>query len=423
MAEDIQQEPELGYKEHKTTEKVINKLEGLGLEVEKDIAITGALSEIGNIDDPEKEPKIAVLGELDALINPDHPKANPETGAVHACGHNAQIANLIGVSYAFSQTNVIDDLLGALKIIAVPAEEYLDLEYRKNLMEKGKIDFFGGKQELIRRGYLDDVSMAMMMHASGSTPDREITSNFTSNGFMGKFITYTGKTAHAGAHPEKGVNALNAATVGLTGIHTQRETFKDDNHVRVHPIITKGGEGVNNVPSEVTLESYVRASTLESIKNANKKVNSALKGGAMSTGANIEINDFPGYLPLNSNQKMVEIYNKNTERVIGEKGIVKEKPHISGSTDMGDITQIIPGIHPWTGGFKGDLHSSDFKVVDKEMAYIIPAKIFVRTIIDILSDKKAINAIFEDLKEKKSKDKYLNDIRNMKNNIVKTYMK
>lgn len=422
LAKEIWSEPELGYKEYKTTEKVVNKLEELGLDVKKNIAVTGAIAEIGNDNKKENKAKVAVLGELDAVHCPEHPDADPETGAVHGCGHHAQIANMIGVAYAFKKTDIIDDLMGSLKIIAVPAEEYLDLEYRKELMEEGKIEFFGGKQELIKRGYLDDVDMAMMIHTANNTPEREVDCDFSFNGFIGKFVTYTGRTAHAGGAPEKGINALNAANLGFNGINAQRETFKDEDYVRVHPIITKGGDGVNNVPSDVTIESYVRAKTIEAVYDANEKVNNALKGGAMSIGANVEINDFPGYVPLTMNKTMAEIYNENAERELGEEGVSREHEHLAGSTDMGDISQIMPALHPTVGGVDGDAHSKEWEVVDEEMAYIIPAKISACTLIDILSDEKTLDEILEELENKKSKDEYLEEIRKMRNDLKEENM-
>lgn len=260
------------------------------------------------------------------------------------------------------------------------------------------------------------------MHAGSDVPEREITSNFSTNGFIGKFVTYSGKEAHAGAAPEGGVNALNAALIGMNGVHAQRETFEDEDAVRVHPIITKGGDGVNVVPSDVQMESYVRAKTIEAVKSANGKVNRALEAGAMSIGGNVEINDYPGYMPLRTDQTMVEMYDQNAVQIVGDDVLTEGTTHLAGSTDMGDVTQILPGIHPWIGGFEGSIHSREFRVVDEEMAYIIPAKITACTLIDLLSDEQTIETIQKVRDEKPSAEEYLSNIREMRCDIESSYM-
>ncbi len=108
------------------------------------------------------------------------------------------------------------------------------------------------------QGFFDNVDMAMMIHMAALGPDKKVIVGGTSNGFIGKLIKYKGKESHAGAAPHIGINALNAALLGLMGIHLQRETFKDEDHIRVHPIITKGGDLVNVIPADVRMETYVR---------------------------------------------------------------------------------------------------------------------------------------------------------------------
>jgi amidohydrolase len=417
LARAIQAEPELGYKETKTERKVADAFESMGLDVETGLAMTGVRARVGSGD-----PVVAVLGELDALVNHEHPKANPETGACHACGHDAQLANLVGTAYAVATTDVLDELEGCVELVAVPAEEYLDLEHRKELLEAGDIEFFGGKQELIRRGYLDDVDAAMMIHAADDTPGREITSDFSTNGFVGKFVTYEGRESHAGAAPEEGVNALNAATLGINGVHAARERFADEDAVRVHPIVTNGGSGVNVVPSEVTMESYTRAKTVEAVAEANEDVNRALEAGAMAVGARVEIDDYPGYLPLRTNETMVDVYDDNVVAELGPEATTEATPHLSGSTDMGDVTQVVPGIHPWVGGFEGNVHSRSFGVADEEMAYVVPAKITAATVLDLLADRDAADAVMEAKARKKSSEAYLEDVRAMRAEVVGEYL-
>ncbi|EMA56672.1 amidohydrolase [Halococcus thailandensis] len=417
LAESVQAEPELGYKEEKTTEKLADCFAEMDLDVETGLAVTGARARAGS-----GEFVAAVLGELDALVNNEHPLADSETGAVHACGHHAQLAHLAAVGYAFTETGVLNNLDGALELIAVPAEEYLDLEYRRGLINDGEIEFLGGKQELIRRGYFADVDCAAMVHAADETPGHEITTDFSTNGFVGKFITYEGKESHAGSAPEEGVNALNAATLGLNAVHTQRETFADEDHVRVHPIITKGGDGVNVVPADVRAESYVRAKDISAITDANTTVNRALESGAMAVGANVTIEDYPGYMPLQTDRTLVNHYNDNVQRVLGDDALVAERSHLTGSTDMGDVTQIVPGIHPWIGGFEGNVHARDFEVADTEMAYLLPAKVTACTLVDVFTDPEAREAIREAKDEKLSRETYLEQTRELRETISGEYL-
>jgi len=166
------------------------------------------------------------------------------------------ITNLLGVSFGLINSGVMKDLDGSVTLFTIPAEEYIEIEYRKKLLEQGKINFLGGKQELIKLGEFDDIDIAMMFHPSPNTPNRVIYTNLSMNGFIGKMVRYIGKGSHAGATPEKGINALSAAMLGLQAINSLRETFKDDDCIRFHPIITKGGEGVNIVPSEVKIEVH-----------------------------------------------------------------------------------------------------------------------------------------------------------------------
>lgn len=418
IGEKIFLNPELGFKEEKTAKLIKETFEKMGIKYKDKLALTGIKATISG---RKKSPNIAILGEMDAVISPNHPFANKKTGAAHACGHHTMITNLLGVGLGLINSGIMKSLDGSVTLFAVPAEEYIEIEYRKKLMEERKIKFLGGKQELIRLGEFDDIDMAMMFHPAPNTPNRVIYTNLSMNGFIGKMVRYIGKGSHAGAAPEKGINALSAAILGLQAINSLRETFKNDDCIRVHPIITKGGEGVNIVPSEVKIESYVRAKNMDILIETNKKINRALEAGAMAIGCNIEIEDFPGYMPMISNNLMTKIFSKNASEIIGKENVYKAHIHNTGSSDMGDITQIIPGIQPMIGGFEGELHSKVFKITDKEMAYIIPAKIMAMTIIDLLYN----NAKFakQVLKErKKDKKKYLNETENMKKVIKKQYM-
>ncbi|MCY6369768.1 amidohydrolase [Clostridium ganghwense] len=397
FAKKLDECPELGFKENKTSELVANFFEELNLHYKKNLAITGVKAKLK---ENCEGPNIAILGELDAVLCPTSSKADPLTGAAHACGHNLQLTAMIGAALGLKLSNISDTLHGNVTFMGVPAEEFIEIEYREKLHKEGKIHFFGGKQELIYLGEFDDVDISMMMHSDKNTPETKVSVGDTSNGFMAKTIQYLGKTAHAAEAPHEGINALNAAMIGLMGINALRETFIDEDHVRVHPIITKGGDTVNSVPCDVRLETYVRAKSMKSIENTHTKVDNSLKAGGYAVGAETIIKTIPGYLPLNCAKDLNNLFVDNTLKLIPKEQVINAG-HFGASTDMGDLSHIIPTIHPFIGGVTGALHTEDFHAVDYYSACILPAKIFAMTVIDLLSNNagkaKEIKANFKPL--------------------------
>jgi amidohydrolase len=401
--------PELGFKERDTAKLVAVQLKALGLSCEEGLALTGVKACAKG---RQSKVKVMIMGELDAVVCPLHPVADPTTGAAHSCGHNSQIAAMLGV--AIGLTPFREHLDGDLVFTAVPAEEYVELEYRERLKEEGKIEFFGGKQEFIRLGVLDDVDLGMMIHSHAGVEERRFLLNCESSGFIGKIIKFAGKEAHAGAEPFAGINALNAAALSLMAINSQRETFKEADRIRVHPIITKGGDLVNIVPADVRMETYVRGRNIEAVMSASEKVNRALQGSAMAIGAAVEIKEIPGYLPLIQNGPMNALFGENVKELLDPEAILTGY-ELMGATDAGDISSIMPFIHVSTGGYSGTAHSRNFTICDAEMAYIMPAKAMAMTAIDLLWDgaKEAVE-IKENYRPKFNQQSYLEFWKNFK---------
>ncbi len=372
--------PETGFKEYQTAQLVADFFKQLGMPCRTGLALTGVRAELQG---GRPGPTIALLGELDGIILSEHPAADPVTGAVHACGHHAQIAGLLGAALALNQPRILSQLAGRIVFMAVPAEEYLEMDFRRKLIRDGKIRFLGGKQELIRLGHFDDVDMAMMIHTGEG---RKATLRSTMNGFISQFASFIGRAAHAGGAPHHGVNALNAAMLALQAIHAQRETFKDEDHVRVHPVIRKAGESVSTVPGRVDLEAMVRAKTLAAVLDAGAKIRRAYHAGALAVGAKVVIESLPGYLPLHDCQPMADVFKKNVSGFVGAENVTL-LPHRSSSTDMGDVTQITPAMHPGLGGAAGRAHAADFRVVDSDLAYVAPGKVLAMCVIDLLGDQ------------------------------------
>ena len=157
--------PETGYKEYKTTAYMAEQFEKLGYKLTYADGIPGFYTVI---DTGREGPEVMILAELDSVICPTHPDADPETGAVHACGHNAQCAALLGIAAALTEPGITDSLCGRIRLCTVPAEELLEIEYRLELKAQGKIKYMGGKSEFLSRGYFDGVDIAFMVHTSGS---------------------------------------------------------------------------------------------------------------------------------------------------------------------------------------------------------------------------------------------------------------
>ncbi|MCO6555597.1 MAG: amidohydrolase [Gilliamella sp.] len=408
IAESIWVEPELGYKEHKTAQKVEQTFEKQGIPFKNKLAITGVKGRLKG--GKGSKYSIAVIGELDAIICADHPAADETSGAAHCCGHNAQIANMMAVTMGLIDSGAMQFLAGDVVPFAVPAEEYVEITYRNRLIKEGKIKYIGGKPELISRGEFDDIDMALQIHLTSVPNERQngfIEISTTSNGFIGKLIKYKGEAAHAAAAPHAGVNALNAAMMGMMGVHAIRETFQEKDYIRFHPIITQGGDLVNVVPSDVRMESYVRAGNVPAMIDANERINQALKAGAMAVGATCEIKDLPGYLPLQNNPTLNDFLQSNAQDLIGADN-VWIAPHMTGSTDTGDLSHIMPVSHPWIGSVRGVLHGKDYTVFDEEMAYIRPAQMMACTIIDLLyDDAKPAQKLMSEYKPLMTKEEYL----------------
>ena len=358
--------PETGYREVKTSKYMEEKFRELGYELTMADGITGFYTVI---DTGREGPEVMILGELDSIICPAHKDADPVTGAVHSCGHNAQCAALLGVAAALTDKNILDKLCGRIRLCAVPAEELLEIGYRKELKKQGKIKYFGGKSEFLSRGYFDGVDIAFMVHTSTAF---SITGG--SVGCLAKEITYKGTAAHAGGSPWGGKNALYAATCGINAANALRETFKEQDILRFHPIITHGGDMVNAIPETVTMESYVRGASYEAIVDTNKRINQALCGAALSIGTNVEIVDIPGYAPHLNDKNMMELAKEAAAIAMPEVEFHSSDKMGGGSTDMGDLSCIMPIVHPYAAGAAGKGHGNDYEIVDPVAACVTNAK-------------------------------------------------
>jgi len=362
----IWKHPETGYKEVKTSRYMEEAFRRLGYDLVMAEGITGFTT---TLDTGKEGPTVLILGELDSIVCATHPEADPETGASHSCGHNAQCAALLGIAAALKEPGMLDRLCGKIMLCAVPAEELVEIDYRRQLREKGIIRYFGGKGEFYARGMFEGVDLAFMVHTS---------SNFSvrggSIGCIAKTVVYKGKASHAGGSPWNGCNALYAANCGLNAANALRETFKEADCIRFHPIITHGGDIVNAIPERVVIESYVRGGSFPAILNASKKINRALAGAALSMGANVEIVDLPGYSPLKNDTNMMDLCEDAFHQMFPDKTFSRSSIVGTGCTDMGDLSTVMPVVHPYAGGAGGTSHGSDYQIKNPEDACVNSAK-------------------------------------------------
>ena len=342
VAKTILHHPEPGFRERKTSQLVAQKFRDFGIPFEDGIALTGLK---GRLETGTRAHRRG-HGRVGFAQGPGAPACRPQY-LCGAClrtplsgGHDARRGHWSQSRWGFA------DLGGRVALLAVPAEEYIEIAYRDELRRQGKIEFLGGKPEFIRLGALDDVDMAMMTHTSSQTEYGKFAYGGTNNGIVAKHIRFLGKASHAGGAPHAGINALNAAMIAMSAIHAQRETYRDEDTIRIHPIITQGGVAVSSVPADVRMETFVRGRSIEAFLAASQKVDCALRAGAMAVGGSVQITTLPGYLPLQHDPTMLDLYRDNAAALVGEANVTR-LGHRTGSTDMGDVSQIMPVIHPY----------------------------------------------------------------------------
>lgn len=404
IGEEIYKNPETGFKEFITVKTVTDKFDQLGLKYrsEKDYPAVKA-----TVDTGREGPGVAVVAELDSVVCWEHPDCNKKTGAVHACGHNAQVAAMLGAAMGIVETGAYKHLSGKIHFIAVPAEECIEVAYRMQLREKGILKYLLGKPELLRKGYFDDVDTCVAVHSS-LNKNKKVTLRFSSNGCIVKNIEYIGKAAHAGGSPHRAINALYAANLGLSAINSIRETFTESEYIRVHPIITKGGDIVNAIPADVRLETFVRGKTIEDILKASIKVDRALVAGAYAMGAKVRIDELPGYFPRMYDETLRSIGKEVALDLIPAEELDETPRHGTGSSDWGDMSTIMPVLETGIGGFSGTGHGADFRVDDPEVAYVLSAKYLALMVAELLADngQKAKKVIGSYNPRFKSKQEY-----------------
>jgi amidohydrolase len=308
LALKIHAHPEISFQEYQAQKWLTEMLEQAGFIIEKGLANLET-SFRATWKGSEEGPTIAILAEYDALA-----------GLGHGCGHNIIGTSAIGAAIAL--TKVFPKLPGTLVVIGTPAEE------------EG-----GGKIRMVEDGIFNNVDVAMMCHPHSN-------SMVLRGGLACVDATFEffGKAAHASAAPEQGISALEALINTFVSVNSLRQFFTDD--VRIHGIITRGGDATNVVPDYCKAEFLLRAESVEALNVVRKKVYAAARFSTEAIGAEIKIEEGLIYAERNNNKRLAQIFKENLEN-LGE--IVSDPPKKGGigSSDIGNVGQVTATIHPY----------------------------------------------------------------------------
>jgi amidohydrolase len=348
----IHANPELAFHEEQACAWLSDYLQGRGFDVERGYAglATAFRARAGN-----GGPRVGIVAEYDAL---------PEIG--HGCGHNIIATSSVGAGIGVRA--VLDRLEGSVDVIGTPAEEV-----------------YGGKVEMVRNGAFRDLDAAMMVHPA------------TRDGVIAKALAcaelrveYHGREAHAAAQPENGINALEAMILAFNGINALRQHIRRT--ARVHGVITDGGAAPNIVPAHSEASFLVRAEDDDYLEDLKRRVEGCFRAGAEATGATLELRwNANQYAAMNTNPPLAEAYRANLAQA-GRHVPQPETPRPMGSTDMGNVSKVVPSIHPSILIAPPEVngHSAEFASYaaseSGHRALVDAAKALAMTAIDVLTD-------------------------------------
>jgi len=355
----IHSNPELGFKEVKAAAWLTQYLEKNGFSVERGVcelptAFRGSYG--------KGKPAIALVAEYDAL---------PHLG--HACGHNLIAGSSVGAAVAAKAA--IDRLGGSLQVIGTPAEE-----------------LYGGKVIMVERGAFDSLDAAMMVH-----PGSHNAAVTPALACIALEVEFFGRAAHAAGHPEAGINALEAMLLSFTAINSLRQHIKDK--ARIHGIITDGGDAANVVPAHSAGNFLVRADDDAYLDELKEKVLDCFVGGATATGARLEYRwGATRYAPMRNNMTLARLFKQNMQS-LGRRIPLSDPDRSFGSTDMGNVSQVVPGIHPGVAIVSPGVvnHSPEFALAACSDAGIEgmldAAKAMAMTIVDLTASPETMTRI------------------------------
>ena len=363
LARRIHATPEVGFQERQASTWLSETLQRHGMRIQRGVADldTAFRAEASGSD---AGPTVAILAEYDAL---------PEIG--HACGHNLICTAAIGAGIGLAALRT--RLPGRALVLGTPAEEG-----------------GGGKVIMLKRGAFEGVDAAMMFHPAGYTlAERPSLASYRLS------LKFTGKPAHAAAAPHEGINALDAMIQTFASIGLLRQQIRDD--ARVHGIITYGGAAPNIIPDRAEAAFSARATDSGYAKKVLERVIACAQGAAMATGATLEHTVRKGYDAIKPNRALADSFSQHLERLGWPQDPQPERPRM-GSTDMGDVSQVIPSIHPYVSIGPKALagHTVEFReaaLSERGLAAMLAAaKAMALTAYDVLSQPELMTRVRRD---------------------------
>jgi len=389
--------PELGFKEFETRRLLLDYLNSNNIHIHQDYGLSGFSVQIG-----QGKPHIGLIAEMDALVVLDHPNAGKD-GAAHSCGHHLQTTILSHVFKLWSEYQNKPN--GTLTCYFIAAEEFVDLDFRLDLQANKKIELLSGKQNLILQDAFIDVDCFLSVHTMGETSAPSMEVNASLSGFIYKKFHFKGQAAHAAVMPHMGINALNAQILTQNAFALYRETFLEEDRIRLHLITTNGGHSVNSVPSDTILEGYVRSIHPERLLELNQKLNHIATHCAESLFASVEIEDRMGYMPLIQSRELSDILLPYIEEIIPLNQIVDHQKSFAAG-DMGDLSLFKPTIQLGFSGCKGLVHGKNFCMANSEEALVYPAYVLLSTIEDIMRNPIKLESILKSYPSKMTIEDY-----------------
>jgi amidohydrolase len=361
LSRTIHQHPELGGEERRSVQALTGFLEQHTIPVERPyVGIETAFR--ATVAGRAPRPRVALLAEYDAL-----------PGIGHGCGHNVICTMSVGAAVGLKE--VMGPLSASAEVIGSPAEETR-----------------GAKVDMLEKGAFDDVDFAMMLHPAPVTAIR-----MKSLALEPLEFTFHGKSAHAAQAPDQGVNALNAVISLFNHVDALRQHVKSD--VRMHGIVTAGGEAPNIVPERAQARFYLRAPDREYLRELRRKVENCAEAAALATGSRLEVRRFENpFDNILTNPVLADAMRRNFEG-LGE--TVIDEMSDGASTDMGNVSQAVPSIH---GTIRiaqpgSALHTREFAQAagseSGDRAVILGAKVLALTALDILTDRSRLTAMTE----------------------------
>ncbi|MGD6775103.1 M20 family metallopeptidase [Sutcliffiella horikoshii] len=364
----IGENPELGHEEFKSAKVLSDKLSEHGFDVE--LGTCGLATAFEAVFDSGRPgPTIGFMCEYDAL---------PEIG--HACGHN--LIGTMGIAAGIATSKVIKETGGKVIVYGTPAEETK-----------------GGKVTMAEQGVFDKLDVAMMVH-----PLHSYVKSGSSLAMDAIQLEFFGKPAHAAANPEKGINALDAVIQTFNGINALRQHVTSD--TRIHGIIPEGGKAANVVPDYAVAQFYVRAKTRSCVNELVEKVKSIAEGAAMMTGATMKMSNYElSYDNMVTNETLSDIFTEQLVSLGVDSGEIVENRDGSGSLDMGNVSLVVPSIHPYIKicNEMYSCHTTEFRDAalseQGKEAMILGAKAMATTAYELLTNQELLVKIKEEFEK------------------------